>query len=235
MSGLTASAIFYRIVRRFGRHSSYRGALINTGLKHFEVRLFAALWAAVALPACFTGLQLYNFFAEGEQPHSSGRLQATVPLAMPTPPLATAENKLPVFESKPLQSMFHLKETAALPPPVVKPQHEENEVADLTTPPVQIRHPIWQLEIFHSNSNTALLEQQLAYAQDQLQAGHFEHAHLAYEYILAQDPHHVGALAGMLLSNRVGRDQQQDYLNRLSQEVPNYRPDDAADMASVRE
>jgi hypothetical protein len=221
MTGSTTEAIFYRINRWFRRPSPYRGALVNVGVQRFEARLFAVLWAVIALLVGLTSLQLYKFFEVGELPYSLSKPKA----ATATPLLPTPENNPPTSEPRDIQSLFHLKEEKKAPLPLVDLPQEEQVLPELTKPAVKAHSAIWQLEVHHSALQQSFSEQPLTQAQNLAQTGRVHQAHEIYEHPLAQDPNHAAALAGVWASSLGEQDQQQEYLNRVSQETPNDQPE----------
>lgn len=221
MTGSTTEAIFYRISRWFRRPSPYRGALVNVGVQRFEARLFAVLWAVIALLLGLTSLQLYKFFEEGELPYSLSRPKALIAKPM----LPTSENNPPTSEPSAIKSLFHLQEAKKPPLPLVDLPQEEQALPELTKPAVKTHSAIWQLEVHHSALKQSFSEQPLTQAQNLAQTGRVHQAPEIYEHPLAQDPNHAAALAGVWASSPGEQDRQQEYLNRVSQETPNDQPE----------
>lgn len=217
MTGTTSSAILYRISRWFRRPSPYRGALVNVGVQRFETGLFAVLWAVIALLVGLTSLQLYKFFEVGELPYSLSKPTA----ATATPQRPTSENNPPTSEPRDIQSLFHLKEEKKAPLPLVDLPQEEQALPELTEPAVKTHSAIWQLEVHHSALKQSFSEQPLTQAQNLAQTGRVHQAHEIYEHPLAEDPNHAAALAGVWASSPGEQDQQQEYLNRVYQGIPN--------------
>lgn len=221
MTGSSTSAIFYRLSRWFRRPSPYRGALVNVGVQRFEACLFAVLWAVIALLVGLTSLQLYKFFEVGELPYSLGK--SKVATAMPL--LPTSENNPPTLEQSAIQSLFHSKEEKNAPLPIVDPPQEEQVLPELTKPAVKTHSAIWQLEVHHSAFKQSFSEQPLTQAPNLVQMGRLNQARQIYEHLLAQDPHHAAALVGVWTSSVEEQDQQQEYLNRVYQGIPNHQPE----------
>jgi hypothetical protein len=220
-------AIFYHLIRKLSRPSPYRGALIHVGFKRFEMTLFAVLWAGITALGGFACQQMCKFMA-GSAQHDS--LRKSSPPSVPLP-MRVPANSLPILKVGEAPSMFHLNDTETLAPPVMHPKQEAKKLPGLNAQPLT-RNSIWRLEIQHSAVNEWQLAQQLAHAQAQLQAGRLEQARQAFEHILAQDPHQVVALAGMLVVMNGHASQKEDYLTRLHQEIPDYVPDD--DLAGLQ-
>jgi hypothetical protein len=221
MTGSSTSVIFYRLSRWFRRPSPYRGALVNVGVQRFEIRVFAVLWAVIALLVGLTSLQLYKFFEVGELHYSLSKPKALT--AMPL--LPTSESNPPTLEQSAIQSLFHLKEEKNAPLPDVDPPQEAQALPDLNRPAVEPHSAIWQLDIYHSTLNEVFLEQQLTHAKNLVQMGRLNQAHEIYEHLLALDSHHAAALAGIWASRVDEHDQQRDYLKRIYQEITNHQPE----------
>jgi len=157
----------------------------------------------------------------GELPYSLSKPKA----ATATPLLPTSENNPPTSEPRDIQSLFHLKEEKKAPLSLVDLPKEEQALPKLTKPAVKTHSAIWQLEVHHSALKQSFSEQPLTQAQNLAQTGRVHQAHEIYEHPLAQDPNHAAALAGVWASSPGEHDQQQEYLNWVSQETPNDQPE----------
>lgn len=209
----------------FNRTSPYRRALINSGLKQFEIKLLALLWAGISLLGGLACQQTYKLHAQDEGhlefSKPSNRLSIVVSPAKPM-------NTMLVAQATMGQSIFHVNKIEPQVVPVVNSSQQEEQRSNAHTQKADTRRSLWQLSIQYSLLNALNLADQLANARSQLQAGHFEQARQSFERILLQDPHQVMALAGMLvvLSQRDETHQREDYLRRLREEIPEYAPDD---------
>lgn len=213
-----------RSISRLSRPAPYRGALIDNGLKRFEIKLLVLLWSGITLLSGVVGQQVYKLYAEDEQHFELSKSSQKLSMAVsPAKPM----NTMPTTQTNMVQSIFHVIKAETPAVPVVDSKQQETQHSNANTQQVDTRSSLWQLSVQHPAVNELSLADQLASAKSQLQAGHFERARQTFERILMQDPHQVEALAGMLMviSQRGDANQRDDYLRRLREEIPEYAPD----------
>jgi hypothetical protein len=213
------------VIKRFHRSQPYRGALIHRESRGFEhlARLF--LWTGVLLCGYLACQQTYHFYEENAQLSQSTPQQKSQQKLITSIAAMPPDDVLPIVPDRLtdlVQSLFHFKQAETKPPPSVNRQPEvtyaPNEVTERTS------SRVWQLEVKRLYEKN--MAQQLANAKYQLQSGDVDLARQSFEQILQHDPHHVVALAGMLVvSQRDDHSQREEYLRRLRQEIPDYEPD----------
>lgn len=217
-----------RLMKRFNRQKPYRGALIRGRFWYFERVVLAFLWAGVSLCGYLAGQQIYNFYEDG-QAYQSNPAQKSLPKLNASIVPLQPSNALPVVQHIKAdggQSLFRFKQAETKTLPNEGPPPEDKHTSKKVTEQIKPNPHIWQLEVKRLHEMN--MAQQLANAKYQLQSGYFDLARQSFEQILQHDPHHVVALAGMLvvISQRGDLYQREDYLRRLRQEIPDYVPDD---------
>jgi len=214
------------VIKRFHRPQPYRGALIHRESRECESLMHVFLWTGVVLCGYLACQQIYHFFEESRQaPQSNQQQKSQQKLITSIAPMLPAD-VLPIVQDRQaglVQSLFRFKQAETKAPPGVNRQPEITASTKVT----QHANPrVWQLAVTRLHETN--MAQQLANAKYQLQSGYFDLARQSFEQILQQDPHHVVALAGMLvvIGQQGDLSQREDYLRRIRQEIPDYVPDD---------
>lgn len=225
-----------RAIQRCKRPQPYRGALLHGASWYFESVVLAILWTGILLCGYLACQQIHHFYEENRQRHPSNPLQKPLQTFRTSTAPKQPANDLPLWQDINVdgeQSLFRFRKAETKAPPPENPPQEAAHAATEGATQIKANPHVWQLEVQRwSEGNMA---QQLANAKYQLRSGYVDLARQSFEQILQLDPHHVVALAGMLvvMSQRGDLYQREDYLRRLRQEIPDYVPDESVFLLQV--
>lgn len=201
--------------------NAYAKSLMITDWQQLERRIMGLLWLMLIIASCCVVRQGWDIFsaASALDNHAAPRWVDAKPFVTPVKPSPIGEQKSRLQEEP---SVFALHAPAkAEQPSVATPS--QSEPAQSPSPSLrQNNPPRWVMQVQRGPLPTLSSISLLAQARTALQQEKLQSAQPLYAQLLAQDPHQLEALVGMLyISQQLGdQAQYEHYWLRVRQLMP---------------
>ncbi|MDF0379358.1 hypothetical protein [Methylophilus sp. YYY-1] len=184
--------------------NAYAKSLMITDWQQLERRIMGLLWLMLIITTCCVARQGWFTFFNAPVPdnHAAPRWVDAKPFVTPVEPSPIGEQKYRLQEEP---SVFALHAPAKAEQPSVATPSQSESAQSPSPSPRQNIPPRWVMQVQRGPLPTLSSISLLAQARTALQQEKLQSAQPLYAQLLAQDPHQLEALVGMLyISQRLG-------------------------------
>lgn len=201
--------------------NAYAKSLMITDWQQLERRIMGLLWLMLIIATCCVARQGWFSFFNAAVPdkHAAPRWVDAKPFVTPVEPSPIGEQESALLEGP---SVFALHAPANAEQPSVATPSQSEPAQSPSPSPRQNTPPRWVMQVQRGPLPSLSSISLLAQARTSLQQEKLQSAQPLYAQLLAQDPHQLEALVGMLyISQRLGdQAQYEHYWLRVRQLMP---------------